>query len=126
MGELVGATRERYRPLLSRSPAEVTPHEFAEDKYIAPEKLDGEPVLLIDDTWTTGANAQCAAAALTHAGAGPVAAVVIGRHVNRDWHENDRRLSELESPFSWSQCGLCARAAPPSRQEVAPAAQTTS
>jgi orotate phosphoribosyltransferase len=66
-------------------------------------------VLLIDDTWTTGANAQSAAAALKDAGAGPVAAVVIGRHLNRDWHENDRRLRALTTPFDWGHCVLCLR-----------------
>jgi orotate phosphoribosyltransferase len=65
-------------------------------------------VLLIDDTWTTGANAQSAAAALKSAGAGPVAAVVIGRHLNREWHENDRRLRGITRPFDWSHCALCA------------------
>jgi orotate phosphoribosyltransferase len=65
-------------------------------------------VLLIDDTWTTGANAQSAAATLKAAGSGPVAAVVIGRHLNREWHENDRRLRGIGTPFDWSRCALCA------------------
>jgi orotate phosphoribosyltransferase len=69
--------------------------------------LHGEPVLLIDDTWTTGANAQSAAAALKLAGAGSVAAVVIGRHVNRDWHGNELKLRALATPFDWRGCALC-------------------
>ena len=39
-------------------------------------------VLLLDDTWVSGASAQSAAAALKLAGAGRVAIVVLGRHVN--------------------------------------------
>jgi hypothetical protein len=39
-------------------------------------------VLLIDDTWVSGASAQSAAAALRLAGARHVAIVVLGRHVN--------------------------------------------
>ena len=66
-------------------------------------------MLLIDDTWTTGANAQSAAAALKDAGAGTVAAVVIGRHLNRDWHENDLRLRALGESFDWEHCALCGR-----------------
>jgi orotate phosphoribosyltransferase len=66
-------------------------------------------VLLVDDTWTTGANAQSAAAALKRAGAGAVAAVVIGRHVNRDWNDNDRRLRQIPTPFDWSRCMFCPR-----------------
>ncbi len=62
-------------------------------------------MLLIDDTWTTGTNAQSAAAALA-AGAGPIAAVVIGRHLNREWRQNDRRLRGLARPFDWSRCAV--------------------
>ena len=39
-------------------------------------------VLLVDDTWVSGASAQSAAAALKLAGARRVAAVVLGRHVD--------------------------------------------
>ena len=42
----------------------------------------GGAVLLLDDTWVSGASAQSAAAALKLAGAGGVAVVVLGRHVN--------------------------------------------
>jgi hypothetical protein len=44
----------------------------------------GASVLLLDDTWVSGASAQSAAAALRLAGASHVAAVVLGRHVNPD------------------------------------------
>ena len=88
----------------------MTAHRFDLERYEALADLRWHSVLLIDDTWTTGANAQSSAAALRAAGAGPVAAVVIGRHVNREWHRNDRRLRELERPFSWSRCALCAGA----------------
>jgi len=42
----------------------------------------GGSVLLLDDTWVSGASAQSAAAALKLAGARHVAIVVLGRHVN--------------------------------------------
>lgn len=107
VGELVGPTRERYERLLSRSPAPVSPRSFDRHRFAVRRALHGEAVLLVDDTWTTGASAQSAAAALKLAGAGAVAAVVIGRHVNRDWRENDRRLRALGQPFDWSRCALC-------------------
>jgi hypothetical protein len=44
----------------------------------------GASVLLLDDTWVSGASAQSAAAALKQAGARHVAVVVLGRHVNPD------------------------------------------
>lgn len=42
----------------------------------------GTGVLLLDDSWVSGASAQSAAAALKLAGAGRVAVVVLGRHIN--------------------------------------------
>jgi hypothetical protein len=44
----------------------------------------GAGVLLLDDTWVSGASAQSAAATLRLAGARHVAVVVLGRHLNPD------------------------------------------
>ncbi len=113
VGDLVGPTRTRHERLLRRSDVEVQPRAFSSGKFVATRPLQGSPVLLIDDTWTTGASAQSAAAALRAAGAGPIAAVVIGRHLNREWHENDRRIRGIARPFDWSACALCAAPAAP-------------
>jgi hypothetical protein len=48
----------------------------------AARPLPEASVLVIDDTWVSGASAQSAAAALKLAGARHVAVVVLGRHVN--------------------------------------------
>jgi predicted amidophosphoribosyltransferase len=108
VGDLVGPARERYDRLLRRSNHNGSAREFDPRKYTATRSLDGGSVLLIDDTWTTGANAQSAAAALKQAGAGMVGAIVIGRHLNREWRENDRRLRGIARPFDWSRCARCA------------------
>jgi predicted phosphoribosyltransferase len=110
VGQLVGPTRDRHVRLLERSNRPLAGREFNPGKYVATRELHGQPLLLIDDTWTTGANAQSAAAALKAAGAGPVGVVVIGRHINRDWHDNDRRLRALARPFDWERCALEVRA----------------
>jgi hypothetical protein len=107
VGELIGVTRPRYRPLLCRSSLVVSPREIHSGKFEVLGALHGEPILLIDDTWTTGASARSAAAALKLGGSGPVAAVVIGRHINREWHDTDRRLRALGAPFDWSRCAVC-------------------
>ena len=109
VAEVVAPTRDRHAALLARSDVACPPREFSAEKYRAASRLDGEPVLLIDDTWTTGASAQSAAAALKAVGAGPVAALVIGRHLNREWHENDRRIRGITLPFDWERCVLCSR-----------------
>jgi predicted amidophosphoribosyltransferase len=113
VAEVVGLTRDRHERLLIRTQTPTKPHLYDPDKYETVRCLTGEAILLIDDTWTTGATAQSAARALKAAGAGPVAAVVIGRHVNREWHDNDRRLSTLPRPFDWTRCVFCSPACPP-------------
>lgn len=108
---VVGPTRERHRRLLGTGSQPGAPHEFGEHRFTAVEPLQGQSVLLVDDTWTTGASANSAAATLKRAGAGPVATVVIGRHLNREWHENDRKLRGITQPYDWERCALCARPA---------------
>ena len=54
------------------------------DRFRADRIPVGASVLLLDDTWVSGASAQSAAAALKQAGARHVAVVVLGRHVNPD------------------------------------------
>jgi adenine/guanine phosphoribosyltransferase-like PRPP-binding protein len=101
---IVGPTRARHQRLLRRSGSEIPAHTFDARKYEVQRSLAGEAVLLIDDTWTTGASAQSAAAVLRRAGAGPIAAVVIGRYLNPEWRTNDRRLGRIRQPFDWSCC----------------------
>ncbi len=108
VGEVVAPTRDRHRQLLRRSEVTVGAHTFHPQKFVAGGALNGQSVLLIDDTWTTGGSARSAAAALRAVDSGPVAVVVIGRHLNREWHENDRRLRGICGPFDWSSCALCA------------------
>ncbi len=45
------------------------------------QRLPGARVVLLDDTWTSGASAVSATAALKLAGASSVAVIVLGRHV---------------------------------------------
>jgi hypothetical protein len=52
------------------------------DRFRVLARPAGASVLLLDDTWVSGASAQSAAAALRLAGACHVAVVVLGRHVN--------------------------------------------
>ncbi len=130
VARLVEPTRERYVQLLRRTAHPVPVHTFSADRFAPTCELNGGPVLLIDDTWTTGASAQSAAATLKKAGAGPVAVVVIGRHLNRDWGQNDRRLRALPAPFDWNRCVCCApepdpdatapQSAPPDVEHAAP------
>jgi predicted amidophosphoribosyltransferase len=106
VGQLAEPVRDRYHRLLRRSAAVSRPREFDLARFEICDAVDGDSVLLIDDTWTTGANAQSAAATLTAAGATAVAAVVIGRYLNEDWRDNRTRLLTLPRPFRWEPCAL--------------------
>lgn len=107
-GELVLPTRHRYERLLVRSDTPAIPRVFDPARYRPTRPLDGEAILLIDDMWTSGASAESAAAALRAAGAGPVALVVIARHLNRGWRRNDERLARLaREGFDADRCVLC-------------------
>jgi predicted amidophosphoribosyltransferase len=107
VGELVDPTRGRHERLLVRTARPAEPRHFDRDRYESLRDLNGSAVLLIDDTWTTGASAHSAAAVLKSAGARTVAGLVLGRHLNREWHDNDRHLGALPGPFSWDDCALC-------------------
>jgi hypothetical protein len=104
VGELVGATQGRYERLLRPGPGPAAPREFSLARYTATGPVGGRSILLLDDTWTTGASVHSAAATLKRAGAGVVAVVVIGRHLHREFADNDRRLRALPQPFDWSGC----------------------
>jgi hypothetical protein len=63
-------------------------------------------VLLLDDSWVSGASAQSAAAALKRAGAGRVAVIVLGRHLD----PADRLGAPLAARLTPGPCdpGRCA------------------
>jgi hypothetical protein len=47
--------------------------------------LEGQHVMVLDDTWTTGSNAQSAALTLRRAGASAVSVMVVGRWLSPDF-----------------------------------------
>lgn len=71
---------------LPRVPLAIRPGSQGRDldlnRFRAGRAAAGASVLLVDDTWVSGASAQSAAAALRLAGARHVAIVVLGRHLN--------------------------------------------
>jgi hypothetical protein len=68
--------------LAVRSGDPVMNRDLQAGRFRAAVRLTGASVLLLDDTWTSGASAQSAAAALKLAGATSVVTVILGRHLN--------------------------------------------
>ena len=108
VGTIVGQTKERYEPLLTLAQGGAPSHTLAADRYRATRVLRGDPaVLLIDDTWTTGGNAQSAALALRAAGASKVAVMVIGRHFDRGFRNCEGYYRQAKTvKFTWDSCCL--------------------
>lgn len=79
-------------------------------RFRATRDLAGASVLLVDDTWTTGAHLQSGSAALKAAGASEVGVLALGR-----WLEPNYRAAETGAwlrkhasmkAFSWGSCCL--------------------
>jgi hypothetical protein len=76
-------------------------------RFRAAGRLTGATVLLLDDTWTSGASAQSAAAALKLAGARSVVTVILGRHLNPSVPELNSFIAGLAAyPFCRDVCAV--------------------
>ena len=84
--------REQYRTTLERGEAPLDHNLASDDGYRVTADVEDAAVLLVDDTFTSGARVQSAASALALAGATVIAAVPIGRYINPDYSEANRRL----------------------------------
>ncbi|HEX5983644.1 MAG TPA: hypothetical protein VFY69_05490 [Solirubrobacterales bacterium] len=108
----VGPTKARLRRILEPT-GDVERRGYAANRFRSTADLSGGSVLLLDDTWVTGGQAQSAAHALLTAGAQRVALVVIGRHVHRDYEPAKGSgktcgdlLDALPEEFSWETCAV--------------------
>jgi hypothetical protein len=107
VADTVGPTRDRYRDLLTPTEHAQALGRTASLARYTSSALWGETVLLVDDTWTTGAHAQSAAAALKAAGASCVAVVVLGRHLNSEYGDTATHVEHARlRRFSWDVCTL--------------------
>lgn len=100
-----------YRDVLARGPGMVGHQRASDDAFVATGDLRGERVLLVEDTFTSGARAQSAACALRRAGAVSVAVVVAGRVIDPAWNDNCASIWRYAtgSAFTFDECALCAR-----------------
>lgn len=57
-------------------------------EVISERSLTGQHIIVLDDTWTTGSNAQSAALALREAGAQHVSIIVVGRWLSQNYGNN--------------------------------------
>jgi predicted amidophosphoribosyltransferase len=100
-----------HRPVLTRGPGQVGHQRANDDAFIVNGALQSHNVLLIEDTFTSGARAQSAACALRLAGAAAVTVVTAGRVVNPDWNDNCQQVWRYATGgvFSFEECAICAQ-----------------
>jgi adenine/guanine phosphoribosyltransferase-like PRPP-binding protein len=104
----VTSLRRQHEELLTKGSVAID-HLTASDKgYKATRRLDGESVLLVDDTFTSGARSQSAASALALAGAEVVAIVPIGRVIDPNFNDTAKAYWQRQKGivFSFGECVL--------------------
>jgi orotate phosphoribosyltransferase len=104
---LVPALAKEYRPLLKKGTATIGHNHADDDGYTVTSKVNDVRVLLIDDTFTSGARVQSAASALQLAGADVVAAVVAARVITPAWNEESKALWERQRALAFDFDSCC-------------------
>jgi predicted amidophosphoribosyltransferase len=96
-----------YSSVLETAGEGVIDHRRSDDRgYRVTDDIEARRVLLIDDTFTTGARIHSAASALTLAGAETVAAINLGRVVHPDYSPEARDLWDRQRALSFD-FGVC-------------------
>ncbi|TWE27428.1 phosphoribosyltransferase [Prauserella muralis] len=107
VGNVVAGTAERVREVLMLNRTDLDQRQPARDRFAVRSDVRGRDVLLIDDTWTTGAKMQSASAALKTAGARRVGGVAIGRWLTVDYRDNAAWLTAAQRcSWTWDTCCL--------------------
>lgn len=99
---------EHYQPTLERGDGSLGHNSASDTGYVVAGDVTGGNLLLVDDTFTSGARIQSAASALTLAGANVLAAVPIGRVINPAFNAATVALWEAAraTPFDFDVCCL--------------------
>jgi len=98
----------QHRALLRRGSGPLDHNRASDTGYEIVQDVAGLRVLIVDDTFTSGARAQSAASALQVAGATVVAIVPIGRYINPGFaqHVQDYWDRQRSIPFDFDVCCL--------------------
>ena len=104
----VQSLSDQYEPLLDRGPVPLDHNTASDDGFTLRRELGGERVLLIDDTFTSGARSQSAASTINNAGGTVVAIVAIGRVIDPDFGDHVKEYwgRQRRQTFSFDACCL--------------------
>lgn len=84
--------------------------EIRPESYVVPDRAQvrRRTILLVDDTWTTGATLRSSAAALKAAGAGSVIGLTLSRQLTIGFGSTREILGEIADRTWSTDCVLCA------------------
>lgn len=104
-----GLLKPLHQRLLQPGSGHATHNQADDATFRAVEPLPATRVVLIDDTFTSGARAQSAASALHLAGAGQVAIIAIGRLIDPTHNDNCHTIWRTADrhPFTFDTCCWC-------------------
>jgi hypothetical protein len=78
------------------------------DRFVIPATyrpfITGRHVLVVDDTWVSGAKSQSAALALKDAGAARVTVLCVTRWLRHDWPDHRQLIDTLDEPYDAMCC----------------------
>ncbi|MFC4854332.1 phosphoribosyltransferase [Actinophytocola glycyrrhizae] len=91
-------------PGLCESPARAP----RPDRFVVPATyqpfISGRHVLVVDDTWVSGAKSQSAAIALKNVGAAHVTVLCVTRWLRYDWDDHRQLIETLDEPYNAMRC----------------------
>lgn len=104
----------RYREVPIRLPERLhtRPRDYDSNLFTAEPVPPRTHVIVVDDSWTTGANLQSAATALKKAGAAQVSGMVLGRLLRDSWGPTKEFIDSdrFRTPFDPTICPWAAQA----------------
>ena len=104
---MVPAYFREYEQLLAAGAAKITHNSARDDGFKVMRDVRGARILIVDDTFTSGARAQSAASALNLAGATVTAIIPVGRVVNPRWEGTQQWWdTQRRQRFSFDTCCL--------------------
>lgn len=101
--------RTAHRRVLGPGPAAIGWNTASDRGFEVLDDVEGERLLIVDDTYTTGARSQSAASALQLAGAAVIAIVPIGRVINLNPgypHVHEAWKRQRQARFDFNVCCL--------------------
>lgn len=108
LGDKVRSLRDIRLSVNQQVPSES--RSFHKDWFevgVIPEQGSQTAVLLLDDTWVTGARAQSAAYCLKQAGAHKVVVLVLARQINPDYGHSKPLVERIsKAPYEMDSCAF--------------------